>query len=114
MIMDELIDLSSRARNKKIKPNDLQGGCITISSLGGIGGTYFTPIVNPPEVAIIGISKASIQPFYNGEKFIPKKILPISLTYDHRVIDGALAAKFTSMYCKYLTNFEIIPEIKNI
>ena len=113
MIMDELIDLSEKARNKKIKPTDLQGGCITISSLGGIGGTYFTPIVNPPEVAIIGISKASIQPFYNGEKFIPKKILPISLTYDHRVIDGALAAKFTSMYCNYLTDFEIIAEIKD-
>ena len=111
-IMDELIDISKRARNKKIKPNELQGSSITISSLGGIGGTYFTPIVNPPEVAIIGISKASIQPLYDGEKFLPKKVLPISLTYDHRVIDGALAAKFTSLYCKYLNNFNTIPDIK--
>ncbi len=110
-IMDELIDISNRARNKQIKPNELQGGCITISSLGGIGGTYFTPIVNPPEVAILGISKASIEPYYLKNQFEPRKMLPISLTYDHRVIDGALAAKFTSSFCKYLSNYKSIPGI---
>ena len=111
IIMNELLDISSRAKNKKIKPEELQGSCMTISSLGGIGGTYFTPIVNPPEVAIIGISKATIQPYYNGEDFEPKKILPLSLTYDHRVIDGAAAAKFTTLFSNYLSNYNQIPGI---
>ena len=111
IIMDELLDISTRSKSKKIIPEELQGSCMTISSLGGIGGTYFTPIVNPPEVAIIGISKASIQPYYNGKGFEPKKILPLSLTYDHRVIDGAAAAKFTTLFSNYLTNYKNIPGI---
>lgn len=92
----ELMELSQRARDRKLKTKDLQGGCLTISSLGGIGGTQFTPIVNAPEVAILGVAKSSIQPVWNGESFEPRLILPIALSYDHRVIDGALGARFTT------------------
>ena len=92
----ELMELSQRARERKLKTKDLQGGCMTISSLGGIGGTQFTPIVNAPEVAILGVSRSSIRPVWNGESFEPRLILPLALSYDHRVIDGALGARFTS------------------
>ncbi|MAV58813.1 MAG: hypothetical protein CMG07_02560 [Candidatus Marinimicrobia bacterium] len=105
-LMDELTELSEKCRNKQIKPSDLQGSCITISSLGGIGGTYFTPIVNPPEVAIIGISKSKVKPFFIDGKFEPRTMLPISLTYDHRVIDGAEAARFTKSFCHNLANIK--------
>jgi pyruvate dehydrogenase E2 component (dihydrolipoamide acetyltransferase) len=74
----------------------MQGGCLTISSLGGIGGTQFTPIVNAPEVAILGVSRSAIRPVWNGEAFVPRLILPMALSYDHRVIDGVLGARFTS------------------
>ncbi|MDQ6648129.1 MAG: dihydrolipoyllysine-residue acetyltransferase [Pseudomonadota bacterium] len=92
----ELGELSQKARDKKLGPADMSGGCFSISSLGGIGGTAFTPIVNAPEVAILGVSKAAIKPVWNGKEFSPRLILPLSLSYDHRVIDGALAARFAS------------------
>lgn len=90
----EMADVSSRARDGKLKADDLQGGCISISSLGGIGGTAFTPIVNAPEVAILGVSRAKMQPLWNGDAFVPRLMLPLDLSYDHRVIDGAQAARF--------------------
>ena len=92
----EMADTSNRARSGKLKPTDLQGGCMSISSLGGIGGVGFTPIVNAPEVAILGLSRAKMQPVWNGEEFQARLILPMSLSYDHRVIDGAEAARFSS------------------
>lgn len=104
-IMDlslELKELSAKARDKKLKPADMQGGCFSISSLGGIGGTKFTPIVNAPEVAILGVSKSDIQPIWNGKEFAPRLMLPLSLSYDHRVIDGADGARFTTYLSKML------------
>lgn len=91
----ELADLSQRARDGKLKPVEMQGGCFSISSLGGIGGTSFTPIINAPEVAILGVSRSSIRPQWDGESFQPRVMLPLSLSYDHRVIDGANGARFT-------------------
>jgi pyruvate dehydrogenase E2 component (dihydrolipoamide acetyltransferase) len=90
----ELREISIKARDKKLKPSDMQGGCMSISSLGGIGGTKFTPIVNAPEVAILGVSKADIKPVWNGSEFEPKLMCPLSLSYDHRVVDGAEGARF--------------------
>ncbi|WP_369930965.1 dihydrolipoyllysine-residue acetyltransferase [Xanthomonas sp. NCPPB 2632] len=90
----ELGEISKKARDKKLTAADMQGGCFSISSLGGIGGTAFTPIVNAPEVAILGVSKAQMKPVWNGKEFAPRLMLPLSLSYDHRVIDGALAARF--------------------
>ena len=95
-IAEETAALAGKAREGKLGPADMQGGCFSISSLGGIGGTAFTPIVNAPEVAILGVSKSSMQPVWNGEKFKPRLMLPLSLSYDHRVIDGAAAARFTT------------------
>ena len=95
-LANESSGLAKLAREGKLKPTDMQGGTFTISSLGGIGGTAFTPIVNAPEVAILGVSKSSIKPVWNGSAFMPRQILPLSLSYDHRIIDGALAAKFTA------------------
>ncbi len=92
----EMARLSSKAREKGLMPADMSGGCFTISSLGGIGGTAFTPIVNSPEVAILGLSRSSMKPVYDGKAFIPRLMLPLSLSYDHRVIDGAEAARFTA------------------
>ena len=100
----ELIETSKRARDKKLSPSDLSGGCITISSLGGIGGTAFTPIVNAPEVAILGVSRSSMKPVYDGKEFTPRLMLPLSLSYDHRVIDGADGARFTSYLSKVLSD----------
>ncbi len=95
-IAGELADLAGKAREGKLKAAEMQGGCFTISSLGGIGGTAFTPIINAPEVAILGISRASMQPVWDGKAFQPRLMLPLSLSYDHRVIDGAAAARFTT------------------
>jgi pyruvate dehydrogenase E2 component (dihydrolipoamide acetyltransferase) len=95
-IAREMGELAALAREGKLKPEQMQGGCFTISSLGGIGGTAFTPIINAPEVAILGVSKSETKPVWNGEKFKPRLVLPLSLSYDHRVIDGAAAARFTS------------------
>mgnify|MGYP001764108722 CR=1 FL=1 len=93
-IARELATLSGKARDKKISPAEMQGGSISISSLGGIGGTYFTPLLNLPEVAILGVSRASMKPVWNGKEFEPRLMLPLSLSYDHRVIDGAQGARF--------------------
>lgn len=91
----ELSEVSARAREQKLKPDDIQGGCFSISSLGGIGGTAFTPIINAPEVAIMGVSRARMRPVWDGQAFQPRLMLPLSVSYDHRVIDGAAAARFT-------------------
>ncbi|MDX9987838.1 dihydrolipoyllysine-residue acetyltransferase [Thiothrix unzii] len=101
-LSEELKEMSVKARDKKLKPADMQGGCFSISSLGGIGGTKFTPIVNAPEVAILGVSKSDIQPIWNGKEFAPRLMLPLSLSYDHRVIDGADGARFTTYLAKML------------
>jgi pyruvate dehydrogenase E2 component (dihydrolipoamide acetyltransferase) len=94
--------LSEQAREGRLTPAQLQGGCFTISSLGSIGGTAFTPIINAPEVAILGVSRASYQPVYRDGSFVPRLMLPLSLSYDHRVIDGALAVRFTSFLVRVL------------
>ncbi len=104
----ELQDISVKAREGKLTASDMQGGCFTISSLGGIGGTAFTPIVNAPEVAILGVSKSDIKPKWNGKEFEPKLMLPLSVSYDHRVIDGALAARFTATLASYLADIRQI------
>lgn len=104
----ELQDISVKAREGKLTSADMQGGCFTISSLGGIGGTAFTPIVNAPEVAILGVSKSDIKPKWNGKEFEPKLMLPLSMSYDHRVIDGALAARFTATLASYLADIRQI------
>ncbi|VAW84895.1 Dihydrolipoamide acetyltransferase component of pyruvate dehydrogenase complex [hydrothermal vent metagenome] len=100
----ELGEISVKARDKKLKPADMQGGSITISSLGGIGGTQFTPIVNAPEVAILGVSRSKMQPVWNGKEFAPRLMLPMSLSYDHRVIDGADGARFTTFLSRVLSD----------
>ena len=99
-LSEELMDLSERARTGKLKPDEFKGGCFTISSLGGIGGTNFTPIINPPEVAIMGVSKSIWKPVYDHEnkEIVPTFMMPFSLSYDHRVIDGAIGAAFTSFF----------------
>ncbi|UXD88454.1 dihydrolipoyllysine-residue acetyltransferase [Thalassolituus hydrocarboniclasticus] len=101
-ITQELTDKAELARLGKLPLADMQGGCFSLSSLGGIGGTAFTPIVNPPEVAILGLSKASMQPVWDGTAFVPRLMLPLSLSYDHRVIDGAEAARFSQRLVMYL------------
>lgn len=106
-IAEELTNLSALAREGKLKLADMQGASFTISSLGGIGGTAFTPIINAPEVAILGISKASIKPIYREHQFIPRLMLPLSLSYDHRVIDGATAARFTNHLVQVLTDMRL-------
>lgn len=100
----ELATLSAKAREKKISPAEMQGGSFSISSLGGIGGTYFTPILNSPEVAILGVSRSTIKPVWNGKEFTPRLMLPLSLTYDHRVIDGALGARMTTFLSTVLSD----------
>ncbi|HLB41432.1 MAG TPA: 2-oxo acid dehydrogenase subunit E2, partial [Gammaproteobacteria bacterium] len=104
----ELAQMSEKARNKQLTPAHMQGGCFSISSLGGIGGTSFTPIINYPEVAILGVSKASYKPVYEGGTFVPHLMLPLSLSYDHRVIDGADGARFMN----HLTN--MLSDIRNL
>lgn len=104
----ELADLSQKARARKLASADMQGGCFTISSLGGIGGTGFTPIVNAPEVAILGVAKAALQPVYQDEQWVPRLLLPLALSYDHRVIDGAQGARFA----RYLS--ELLGDIRQL
>nr|WP_052456824.1 2-oxo acid dehydrogenase subunit E2 [Candidatus Ishikawaella capsulata] len=103
-LSEELIEMSKKARSGKLMINDMQGGCFTISSLGKLGTTAFTPIINTPEVAILGISKSHVEPVWNGKKFIPRLMLPISLSFDHRVIEGADAARFIAMVGNILTD----------
>ena len=107
-LSEEMTDLSGRAREKKLKPSEMQGASMTISSLGGIGGSGFTPIVDPPEVAILGITRAKMQPVWDGEAFKPRLMCPLDLTYDHRVIDGADGARFMTHYCKVISDIRKI------
>ena len=104
----ELGELSQRAREGKLTPTDMSGGCFSISSLGGIGGTQFTPIVNAPEVAILGLSKAKMTPVWDGEGFEPRLMLPFSVSYDHRVIDGAQGVRFTTRLSQLLRDLREI------
>ena len=104
-IAQEMAELSKRARDGKLGPADMSGGCISISSLGGIGGTHFTPIINAPEVAILGLSKGYLKPVWDGKAFQPRLMLPLSLSYDHRVIDGAAAARFNAYVGGLLADF---------
>jgi pyruvate dehydrogenase E2 component (dihydrolipoamide acetyltransferase) len=107
-IARETAELAGKAREGKLGPSDIQGATFTISSLGGIGGTAFTPIINAPEVAILGVSKSVVKPVWNGTEFAPRTMLPLSLSYDHRVVDGALAARFTT----YLA--QVIADIRRV
>jgi pyruvate dehydrogenase E2 component (dihydrolipoamide acetyltransferase) len=104
-ISTEMGDLAKKARDGKLGPADMSGACFTISSLGGIGGRYFTPIINAPEVAIMGVCKSQIEPKWDGKAFVPKLMLPLSLSWDHRVIDGASAARFNVYFGQVLTDF---------
>jgi len=103
-IAKEMAELSAQAREGKLKPADMQGASFTISSLGGIGGTAFTPIINAPEVAILGLSKSSIKPVWDGKQFLPKLMMPLSFSYDHRVIDGAMGARFAVYLAEVLAD----------
>ena len=111
-LSEELVDISQRARNKKLRPDELKGSTFTISSLGGIGGTAFSPIVNPPEVAILGVSKSEWKPVFdkNKKEFVPRFIMPFSLSYDHRVIDGASGAAFVERLSQTLENIDQFKE----
>ena len=104
----ETSEMAKRAREGKLSPTEMQGGCFSISSLGGIGGTHFTPIINAPEVAILGVSKSAMKPVWNGKEFVPRLTLPLSLSYDHRVIDGASAARFNAYLGQLLADFRRI------
>jgi pyruvate dehydrogenase E2 component (dihydrolipoamide acetyltransferase) len=104
-IAQETSALAAKAREGKLGPADMQGGCFSISSLGGIGGTMFTPIINAPEVAILGVSRSATKPVWDGKTFAPRLILPLSLSYDHRVIDGASAARFVTYFSGVLADF---------
>ncbi|AIP05289.1 dihydrolipoyllysine-residue acetyltransferase [Burkholderia pseudomallei] len=107
-IAKEMAELSKAAREGKLKPDQMQGGCFSISSLGGIGGTHFTPIINAPEVAILGLSRGQMKPVWDGKQFVPRLTLPLSLSYDHRVIDGAEAARFNAYLGALLADFRRI------
>ena len=107
-INKELLLLINKAKNKLLTIDDMSGGCFTITSLGGIGGKFFTPIINPPEVAILGISKIDIKPLFINNKFKARKILPISLSYDHRVIDGAAAANYTNLFSNLISTPKLL------
>ena len=111
-LSEELVDISQRARDKKLRPNELKGSTFTISSLGGVGGTAFAPIVNPPEVAILGVSKSEWKPVFdkNMKEFVPRFIMPFSLSYDHRVIDGASGAAFVEKLSQTLENIDQLKE----
>jgi pyruvate dehydrogenase E2 component (dihydrolipoamide acetyltransferase) len=104
-IAQEMRELAGRAREGKLKPEEMQGGTFSISSLGGIGGTYFTPIINAPEVAILGVCRADMKPVWNGKEFEPRLVMPMSLSWDHRVIDGAAAARFNVYLADVLADF---------
>jgi len=103
-IAKETAELAGKARDGKLSPADMSGATFTISSLGGVGGTAFTPIINAPEVAILGLSKSDIKPKWDGKAFQPRLMLPLSLSYDHRVIDGAMAARFTTYLAEVLAD----------
>jgi pyruvate dehydrogenase E2 component (dihydrolipoamide acetyltransferase) len=107
-ISQEMGDLAKKARDGKLSPADMTGGCFSISSLGGIGGTHFTPIINAPEVAILGLSRGAMKPVWDGSAFQPRLVLPLSLSYDHRVIDGASAARFNAYLGQLLADFRRI------
>ena len=107
-ISTEMGELAKKARDGKLGPADMSGGCFSISSLGGIGGRYFTPIINAPEVSIMGVCKSSIEPRWDGQQFVPRLILPLSLSWDHRVIDGAAAARFNVYFASLLADFRRI------
>ena len=107
-ISQEMGDLAKKARDGKLGPADMTGGCFSISSLGGIGGRYFTPIINAPEVAIMGVCKSSLEPKWDGKQFAPRLMLPLSLSWDHRVIDGAAAARFNVYFASLLADFRRI------
>ncbi|HEV6964565.1 2-oxo acid dehydrogenase subunit E2, partial [Roseateles sp.] len=107
-ISQEMSELAKKARDGKLGPADMSGGCFSISSLGGIGGKYFTPIINAPEVAIMGVCKSSMEPVWDGKAFVPRLILPLSLSWDHRVIDGAAAARFNVYFASLLADFRRI------
>ena len=114
-LSNQLIEMNKKAKNKKLTPKDFEAGTFTISSLGSLGGDYFSPIINPPEVAIIGVSKAKIEPEYIDGKFSPCLMLPYSLSYDHRVIDGAEAVRFCKKINAFLENKELLnAEFENI
>ena len=104
-IAKETSELAKLARDGKLKPGDMQGGTFSISSLGGIGGTYFTPIINAPEVAILGVCRSATRPLWDGKQFAPRLVLPLSLSWDHRVIDGASAARFNTYLAQLLADF---------
>jgi pyruvate dehydrogenase E2 component (dihydrolipoamide acetyltransferase) len=104
-IAKEMTDLSNAAREGKLKADQMQGGCFSISSLGGIGGTHFTPIINAPEVAILGLSRSTMKPVWDGKQFVPRLILPISLSFDHRALDGAEAGRFNAYLVSLLTDY---------
>jgi len=103
-IAAEITDLAARAQDRKVRPEEMGGASMTITNLGGIGGTAFTPIVNPPEVAILGITKTEIAPVWDGQAFQPRPMIPLDLSYDHRVINGADAARFMSYLCRLLAD----------
>ncbi|MGH8311497.1 MAG: 2-oxo acid dehydrogenase subunit E2, partial [Steroidobacteraceae bacterium] len=105
-----LAELSEKARAGKLSASEMQGGCFTISSLGGIGGTAFTPIINAPEVAILGVSRSAMQPVFRDGSFVPRLILPLSLSYDHRVIDGATAVRFATFLAQTLAEPRVLVE----
>jgi len=107
-VASELAQISKLARDGKLKPGDMQGGTFSISSLGGIGGSFFTPIINAPEVAILGVSRAAMKPVWNGKEFVPRLIMPIALSYDHRVLDGASSARFTTYLVSVLSDIRKI------
>ncbi len=107
-LAQESSDLAKKARDGKLSPSEMQGGCFSISSLGGIGGTHFTPIINAPELAILGVSRSFMKPVWDGKQFGPQLTLPLSLSYDHRVIDGAAAARFNAYLCTLLADFRRI------
>jgi pyruvate dehydrogenase E2 component (dihydrolipoamide acetyltransferase) len=107
-ISQEMGELAKKARDGKLGGADMQGGCFSISSLGGIGGTAFTPIINAPEVAILGVSRSAVKPVWNGKEFVPRTMLPLSLSYDHRVIDGASGARFNAYLGQVLADFRCV------
>ncbi|WP_175670604.1 dihydrolipoyllysine-residue acetyltransferase [Burkholderia ambifaria] len=107
-IAKEMAELSKAARDGKLKPDQMQGGCFSISSLGGIGGTHFTPLINAPEVAILGLSRGQMKPVWDGKQFVPRLILPLSLSFDHRAVDGAEAARFNAYLGALLSDFRRI------
>jgi pyruvate dehydrogenase E2 component (dihydrolipoamide acetyltransferase) len=104
-ISTEMGELAKKARDGKLGPAEMSGGCFSISSLGGIGGRYFTPIINAPEVSIMGVCKSGTEPRWDGKQFQPRLILPLSLSWDHRVIDGAAAARFNAYFGQILADF---------